>query len=418
MGINYKEVRMRKLTRVVAVVFLLIFAVPSTALAAEDEGSQFANWTLMADEMGDILDNSYVLYQSGDVEGAKKEVDRAYYGYYEKLGFESTVQAFISGERAAEVEYNFSAIKRAMTEGDDALVLSTLEALDVHLHEDAATLDGTQSGGGGSAFFLASLGIIVREGFEAILVVGAIIAYLIKSGNKDKVRLVYIGSLIALAASVLMAFILNALSGANGESQEILEGATMLIAVIVLFYVSNWMISKAESAAWSSYIEGHVQTSISRGSVFSLAFAAFLAVFREGAETILFYAALLPNKTADQTNMIWLGLGIGCVLLVILFVAIRVFGIRIPLKPFFAGTSVLLFAMAVTFVGAGIKELQEGNLISVTSISGMGTVDILGIYPTLETLIPQLVVLAVTVVTVIIQVRRWKKTRMKLEESK
>jgi high-affinity iron transporter len=142
--------------------------------------------------------------------------------------------------------------------------------------------------------------------------------------------------------------------------------------------------------------------------VFSLAFAAFLAVFREGAETILFYQALLAG-TDTYANMVWIGLAVGCAVLVVIYVLIRVLSFRLPLKPFFLGTSVLLAAMCIAFLGSGIKELQEGNMISVTAAPGVGTVDILGIYPTLETLIPQIVLLVVTVVTFVIQMRRGKR---------
>jgi high-affinity iron transporter len=185
----------------------------------------------------------------------------------------------------------------------------------------------------------------------------------------------------------------------------------MLLAVGVLFYVSNWMVSKAEAEAWTGYIEGKVQSSIARGSMFSLAFAAFLAVFREGAETILFYQALLA-QTDTFKNMIWLGFGIGCAALVVIYILIRVLILRLPLKPFFLGTSILLFVMSITFVGNGIKELQEGNVIGVSSIPGLGSVDILGIYPTWETLIPQAALLVITAATFVIQLRRSKKLRV------
>ncbi|MDR3167843.1 MAG: FTR1 family protein, partial [Treponema sp.] len=140
---------------------------------------------------------------------------------------------------------------------------------------------------------------------------------------------------------------------------------------------------------------------------FSLAFAAFLAVFREGAETILFYQALLAgNRT--YISMIWVGLGVGSVLLVIIYILIRILSIRIPLKPFFLGTSILLFVMSITFIGNGVKELQEGNVVGVTSIPGITSIDLLGIYPTVETLIPQIVLLIITVITFIFQLRRSK----------
>jgi high-affinity iron transporter len=365
--------------------------------------------------METILNDAYDIYASGDTEGGKDKVDEAYFGFYEKLGYEKTVMAYLSGERAALVEYEFSFAKKAMTAGDDAAARASLDTLIRYLREDAEALDGTKESAVGT--FVASLLIITREGFEAILVVGAIIAYLVKSGNKQHTKAVYWGSLIALGFSVVMAFILNALTGANaGENQEIIEGLTMLAAVVVLFYVSNWMVSKAEAAAWMNYIEGMVQASITRGSVLSLAFAAFLAVFREGAETILFYQALLAG-TDSYANMIWLGLGVGCVILVVIYVLIRVLSFRLPLKPFFLGTSVLLALMCIAFLGSGIKELQEGNMIGVTSAPGVITVDILGIYPTLETLVPQLLLLIVTVITFAVQMRRGKRLRTAAENA-
>ncbi|MDR3147400.1 MAG: FTR1 family iron permease [Treponema sp.] len=364
------------------------------------------NWTKTAEEMAGFLDRAYERYLAGDPAGAKGEVDVAYFQYYEKLGFEKIVLARISGERASTVEYQFSAAKRAISRAEsDAAVKESLDTLATYLREDAATLDSTVESALG--VFLGSLLIIVREGFEAIIIVGAIIAYLLKSGNKKSTAPVYWGSLIALGVSVLMAWALNRLTAtvAGGQSQEIIEGATMLLAVVVLFYVSNWMVSKAEAEAWTSYIESKVQSSLARGSVFSLAFAAFLAVFREGAETILFYQALLA-QTQSYINMIWLGLGIGLVVLVVIYILIRFLSIKLPLKPFFLGTSILLFVMSITFVGNGVKELQEGNVVSVSPIPGFGTVDVLGIYPTLETLIPQIALLIITVVTFVIQLRR------------
>jgi high-affinity iron transporter len=375
----------------------------------EEPVAASVNWTKTAEEMAGILEKSYDRYRAGDPKGAKDEVDVAYFQYYEKLGFEKIVLARISGERASTVEYQFSAAKRAINRGEpEAAVKESLDLLAAYLREDAAALDSKVESALGT--FLGSLLIILREGFEAIIIVGAIIAYLLKSGNKKSVPPVYWGSLIALGVSVIMAWVLNRITAtvAGGQSQEIIEGFTMLLAVAVLFYVSNWMVSKAEAEAWTNYIESRVQNSLARGSVFSLAFAAFLAVFREGAETILFYQALLA-QTDSYINMIWLGLGVGLALLVVVYILIRFLSIRLPLKPFFLGTSILLFVMSIAFAGNGVKELQEGNVVSVTPIPGMGSVDLLGIFPTLETLIPQIALLALTVATFAIQLRRNKR---------
>ncbi|MBN7773249.1 FTR1 family iron permease [Clostridium aminobutyricum] len=396
---------MRKMFAVITTLLIFISMLSITASAA----TAHETWNDVVDEMESVLNESYDLYVSGEAKAAKEKVDVAYYSYYEKLGFEKTVMAHISGNRAAKVEYQFSFAKKAINAGKtNGEVKESLDQLTTFLREDANQLDGKKESA--VSVFLASLLIITREGFEAIIIVGAIIAYLVKSGNKEKTGAVYWGSVIALGASVVMAFILNSLSGANGANQEITEGMTMLLAVVVLFYVSNWMVSKSESAVWTNYIEGKVQSSISKGSIFSLAFAAFLAVFREGAETILFYQALLAG-TSTYYNMIWIGLGIGCLLLVVIYILIRFMSIKLPLKPFFLGTSILLFIMSISFVGSGVKELQEGNLIGVTPVSGINSVDILGIYPTLETLIPQAVLLILTIITFVIQIKKSKKLR-------
>ncbi|MDR2073134.1 MAG: FTR1 family iron permease [Spirochaetaceae bacterium] len=379
----------------------------------EEPVAEARNWTKTAEEMARILTGAWNKYRAGDAKGARDEVDVVYFQYYEKLGFEKIVMTRLSGERASTVEYQFSAAKKAISRGDDAEVQSSLETLSQYLVEDAAQLDSKVENALG--VFIGSLLIILREGFEAIIIVGAIIAYLVKSGNKKNVKHVYWGSVVALAFSAVMAVILNAItSTAGGRNQEIIEGATMLLAVVVLFYVSNWMVSKAEAEAWAHYIEGKVQSSITSGSMFSLAFAAFLAVFREGAETILFYQALLAGN-GTYVNMVWLGFGIGAAVLVVVYILIRVLSLALPLKPFFLGTSVLLFVMSVSFVGAGIKEFQEAGVISATMLPFGFTVDILGIYPTLQTLIPQAAFLVITVAVFMFQIR--KNKRLSLERA-
>ena len=184
-------------------------------------------------------------------------------------------------------------------------------------------------GGAGSAgaVFAQAVVILLREGFEAILVIGGIIAYLIKSGNKKQVRAVYIGSVFAIALSFGAAILLNTIKAANatsGANQELIEGVTALIAVAVLFCVSNWMLSKSESEAWQNYLDKKVESSVSRGSMFALGFTAFLAVFREGAEVILFYQQIITDaQEGDGVGWLWLGVAVAVVVLAAIFIAIR-----------------------------------------------------------------------------------------------
>jgi high-affinity iron transporter len=277
------------------------------------------------------------------------------------------------------------------------------------LADQAEQLDGGSNSP--MAALAGSLLIILREGFEAILVVGAIVAYLVKSGNRDKLRTVYVGAGLALAASVLLAVAVNALTQLAGANQEIIEGVTVLAAVAMLIWVSNWIASKADAAAWTGYIRAQTQTSVTRGSVWSLAFVAFLAVFREGAETILFYQALRASSSGGSGAMIWLGLGIGILLLVGIYLAIRFLAIRIPTGPFFVATSVLLAVMAVAFAGAGINELQEGGVVAITAVNAVPSIDLLGIYPSVQTLVTQAVVLAAVSAGIVLGLRHARRAR-------
>ena len=144
------------------------------------------------------------------------------------------------------------------------------------------------------------------------------------------------------------------------------------------------------------------------GTARALGFAAFLAVYREGAEVILFYQALFNNAAAD-VEMIWLGFGAGCVALAVIFFGIQHGILHIPLRPFFLFTSVLMFLLAVTFVGGGIEELQEGGVIGITRFDGLPTVDVLGIFPTAETLGAQLLVILIGIGMVIYSKKRKPK---------
>ena len=267
--------------------------------------------------------------------------------------------------------------------------------------------------------FLGAFGIIVREGLEAILVIAAIIAYLVKSGNRRSVRNVYIGAAAGIAASFAAAGVLawakQAFVGA-GMAQEVIEGITALIAVCVLFYVSNWMISKAEAASWKGFIDSKVQSSVEQGSSFALAFTAFLSVFREGAEVVLFYQPMLSE---GNPGMVWAGFGAGCVLLVFVYLAITKLSVKLPIKVFFTATSILMAVMCVSFLGSGIKELAEGNVfdlaLRVPGVPENDVIQIFGIYPWLETLLPQLVLSVVLLVTFLIAHYRGKMDALKAQ---
>jgi high-affinity iron transporter len=201
------------------------------------------------------------------------------------------------------------------------------------------------------------------------------------------------------------------LFNASGESREMLEGITMLVAVLLLFYVGFWLLSNAHSKKWAHYISGKVRESLSSGSAKALWFTVFLAVYREGAETVLFYQPMIIDAANTlEYGAIAAGLGIGLVLLVILFFLLKAGSVKIPIKPFFIITSAIIFYMSVTFTGKGIMELVEGKIIEPTIIEGLPTVTWLGVYPYVESLLPQmLLILGIVAGTVLIR-KKAKKT--------
>ncbi|MCO6548027.1 MAG: FTR1 family iron permease [Gilliamella sp.] len=385
--------------RFLILALLLIGSLMALAPSSYAAEKKYESWNAIVDEMDTILNDAYDIYFMKDVERAKARVNNAYFGFYEKHGVERAVMSYISGKRGTDTEYQFAKIKRLMTDGaSNKVVRNEIDTILKMLHEDANELDGKQESGW--SILLASFIIIFREGLEAILVIAAISAYLVRSGHLAMVKVVYMSSLVAIFASILVAIALHTVFDISGANQEIIEGIAMLLATVVLFFISNWMFSKAEAEAWKSYVEEKVQTAVSSGSRFALGFAAFLAVFREGAETILFYQAMLI-EAKEHMDMVWYGLAIGTIILAIIFVVIRFGTMKLPIRPFFIGTSILMYIMAIAFAGGGVKELQEADMIPVTSVDFIHSVEVLGIYPTVETLVPQIIMVFIVVVSVI-----------------
>jgi high-affinity iron transporter len=293
----------------------------------------------------------------------------------------------------AAVERQFADFKGAVRRNDVRAAERARYTIESQL---PAVLALTRAPSGRLAAFFQSFLIIVREGLEAILVVGAVCAFLIKTGHRARLRSIWIGCALGLAASAVTFIILQTVLRALPASREIIEGVTMLVAVVILFSVSYWLISKVEAAKWQQFIRDKVTTALAHGGGSALAFVAFLAVYREGAETALFYQALF-GEGRDVMVPILLGIVVGAVALGVVFTLFYRYGVRIPLRPLFAVTSVLLYYMAFVFAGKGIRELQEGNVIPITTIPGFPSIDAMGIYNTVETLLAQLVLLGLFV---------------------
>ena len=332
----------------------------------------------------------------------RRQVDSAIALRSEKIGFdayltfeqvETEVRAKNAG-LAGELETTFAWLRTRVARADDAERHAIRERLLAGLERAERVVADRPSS---MSLFVASFFLLVREGFEAILIVAALMTFLTKAGATDRRRDVARGAWLAVAASLLTWVLVELLFQVTPGQRETIEGGTMLLAAAVLFYVSYWLLSKIEAAKWTAFVHGKMQSALSSGSGMALSAVAFLAVYREGFETILFYKALFTSAGSSSVSVIG-GIAAGSVGLVAVYLIINQLGLRVAMKPFFAVTGVMLYYMAFVFAGKGIAELQEARIIPLTVIESAPRIPVLGIYPTLESLLVQGLLLALALV--------------------
>ncbi len=346
------------------------------------------------DQVRGQLDSAFALARTGDPAASGRAFDA--YMTFEQV--ERGVRAR-NPALAAEVETAFASLRTGAAGGAGP---AELDALRRRLHAGLENAERTL-GDRTSPFnlFVQSFIIMLREGLEAILIVGALMTFLARMGAAHRRRDIHIGVGAAVAASLATAVAVETIFILSPARREALEGATMIVATLVLFYVSYWLLSKMEVGKWNHFVKSKVQDALNSGSALALATAAFLAVYREGFETVLFYKALFVAGTASGTMPVVGGILAGSVVLVGVYVAISRFGVRLPLKPFFAVTSAFLYYMAFVFAGKGIAELQHGGLIGTTIVPWAPRLPALGIYPTVESLGAQGLLLALAVAALV-----------------
>ena len=385
---------------------------------------EYTTWTSIVEQMEVHLNNAYNLYTQGKNKEAYDEVNLAYFRYYESKGMEKITMGYLSGARKTAVENAFYQYRRNVKSDKNAKeVKEHKDMLIKMLYQDAMELDGTSGKNSGkssgtAATFIASLVLVLREGLEAILVIAAIIAYLVKTGKTKYVKSVYAGGAFGILFSIILAILFSIVAGAqSGIAREIFEGIGMFVAVIVLFYVSNWMLSKAEAQNWEKYIKSKVETSVTTGNKWLLIFTAFIAVAREGAELILFFQGVAVDGAEGRIAM-WLAIVLALLILAAVFLAFRFLSVKLPLKPFFIATSILMYVMCISFTGKGVGELQEAGLITKTAVSWMGNfnIDLLGIYATYESIIPQFIILVITVILSVLAVKKSRKLTQEIQK--
>lgn len=310
------------------------------------------------------------------------EFSSLYFDVFEAKGMELDLGVKAPALKS-ELEVLFGSVNsQSMHSADPAQLQASWQQLRAKL-EEAGQLYAQPQDDGFVPTLLQSMLILVREGTEAMLVVGALATYLRRAGGADRVWVVHAGVGAAVVLSLLTSWALVMLLQSVSASRTVVEGVSLLLASGVLFYVSFWLFSKREAQRWQAWIAQQLDSALSSGSVVALGLAAFLAVYREGAETVLFYHALYATQ-AQQASAVWLGLCFGLAVLCGEYLLYRHCAARLPMKAFFGATAALLYAMAVVFLGQAVVELQAGGWLPSTAIAGAPHIAWLGLAPTVQ----------------------------------
>ncbi|MDX2426428.1 MAG: FTR1 family protein [Cycloclasticus sp.] len=340
-------------------------------------------------------------YKSSDIEMAYQAAVEAYLE-----GFELEEQNIKALDKALmlEIEAAMTGLRNKIRLNESAeLIENEILLINQKLTLAEQLLSDTSLSG--MTAFSSAFFILLREGLEALLIVAALIAFLIRTERRDGLRYIHIGWISALIMGVITWWVSLSLVTISGASREITEGLAAIVAAVVLLYVGFWMHSKVSAAKWKKFIDDNMQKALDSGTLWTLTGLSFIAVYREAFETILFYQALWV-----QTNEAGKAMGLGgfmaalAVLVVAAWLIMR-YSARLPLRQFFAVTGALMFILAVIFAGKGVAALQEAGLIISTPVNFI-RLDLFGIYPNLQGLLVQLSMIILAVIL-------WNKTSAK-----
>ena len=333
------------------------------------------------------LRESLAAYSAGDRAQAKELALSAYLDGFEPV---EALLASRDGGLMRRIEGAMAEVRSAIGNGEPAAVVGErIAALDGLFAEAEQALAPSASSAASS--FLGAFTILLREGLEALLIVIAMLAFLRKADRPAMVRSVHYGWITALVAGVATWWAATNLIEVSGASREMTEGFGSLLAAIVLLFVGIWMHGKSQADEWQRYIREKVGHALSRRSAWFLFALAFVAVYREVFETILFFAAI----SAQGNGAALLGgAAVAIVLLAIIAVAMLRFSRKLPIGKFFAYSALLIAVLTVVLAGKGVAALQEAGLFGVTPVAGVPSVPILGIFPTAEALGAQVAAIA------------------------
>ncbi|MBN9506655.1 MAG: cytochrome c/FTR1 family iron permease [Sphingopyxis granuli] len=334
------------------------------------------------------LVQSLAAYRAGDQRNAERLALSAYLDGFEPL---EPILTARDATLMARIEGAMGEFRTAIGRGVSVEALAQKAAVLESLFSDAETALSPDAASDASTF-IGALTILLREGLEALLIVVAMIAFLRKADRPEVLPYVHGGWIAALIAGGATWAVATYAISISGASRELTEGFGSLFAAVVLVSVGIWMHGKSHAESWQRYIREALGKALSRRSAWFLFGLAFLVVYREAFETILFFAALAAQGSG---SIIAAGAGTAVVLLGVIAWTMLRYSRSLPIGKFFAYSSVLIAVLAVVLAGKGTAALQEAGLIDITPVAHIPRLSMLGIFPSLQPLLLQILALAV-----------------------
>ena len=331
------------------------------------------------------LEAALKAYHSGDYDMAHNLAVSAYLDGFELI--ETNLDARNQTLRKS-IENTLIRLRRVISQPENKAELEIVmsDAFDQLNQAEKLLAETTLSSG---TLFSVSLVILLREGLEALLVIIALITVLRRTHRQDALMYVHLGWIAALLAGGATWLAAQSLISISGASREVMEGVAAMLAAIVLFYVGIWMHNKSDAAQWQAYIQQHINTKLQSGTLWGLAALAFVAVYREVFETVLFYQSLLTQAVDTQYLYIAGGFLLGTVILFALAWVLIKYSIKLPIARFFTTTTYLLLALSFVLMGKAISALQEAAVISISSMPVNFSIEWIGVNSTWQGVLAQ-----------------------------
>jgi len=371
----------------VAGLTLLIALLPAPAFAQDITPEEGVKELQVA---RDLVDEAVELYEQGAAEEAYVAARNSYLDHFEYVEIPLRVR---DEALTLVVEEDYARLRTLI---EDGAPIGLVEDTAAEVHRGLDDVERTLSEPGLAAPVLAfvyAFTVLFREGFEAVLVVAAILGYLEASRNTQYKGAFFKGVGAAGIATIVTFIVATAFVQLAPLQRELMEAGTALLAVGVLFWVSFWLIQRLEHRRWMEFVKAKVWTAATTGSTMALVGVGFTAVYREGFETVLFYQALI-SFAEGLLGYVAAGTGVALVVLAVIGWAIFKAGRKIPVKTFLTSAVLLVMTLSVAFIGNAVRGFQEAALIPVTYLESLPDAPIFvaqltGWYATRETLLAQ-----------------------------